>query len=237
MVDRLSNEEVEDNWAIECPVFALYMSDELLEIAIGQRRVAFAYSTSSMGSADTRWAIVSSLREIERWREDVVAWPEGHVFSESDLESYDDRDVYAVLWKWYFRTLVSRAMQAIPRESYDVVLDEYARVLVVLEQLWMRGETARDGWLTLLQRHHVEPSELDAILAEKGSATRHLRTGLRARWIRRDPAELYRACITSIERFGNTRRAPLTRAELHHELVQVAVRVARGRAWRGVSLP
>lgn len=236
MVDRLSDEEVEDNWAIGCPVFAVYISDELLETAIAQRRVAFAYSTSSMGTADTRWAIVSSLRDIERWREDVVAWPPGHVFSESDMESYDDRDIDAVLWKWYFRTLVSRAMRAIPRESYDVVIHEYARVLAVLEQRWMRGATERDHMVALLLRDHVEPSELDAILAQKGSATRHLRKGLRARWILRDPEDLYGACITSIERFGNTRRPPLARATLHHELVQVAVRVARGRAWRGVAL-
>lgn len=226
----LTPDEVEDYWALGCPINTAYVADEKLAMAIAQHRVEIAISWSSMGTGYTYWARVRSLDELVRDRTLAVAWPAGHEVPES-TEQLDERDSYRWLWKPFYEQQQAIAARAVVGDPS--VLAEYAAVLAELERAWMRGSMEREPALAVL----LQGGNVDEFVAGAGRAQVHLVRGVRARWVRRDVAMMLDACISSIERFGQTRRFPITREELRHELVQLAVRVARGRSWRGVHLP
>lgn len=221
---ELSVEEVEDTWAIGCPIEAKYVPIAMLQRAVAEKRVQCEYFFSSMGSADLYWYRASSAENLERAL--AVVWPPGREVPEKSYD-YDDRDAYRLLWRPFFEEQQAIAARAVAGDPS--VLAEYARVLAELERAWMRGSTERDEWVTWLVDGGA-PAEL-----RDGSAIRHLVRGIRARWVRRDVEMMLAACIASIERFGHTRKAPIEREALRHELVQLAVRVARGRPWRSVA--
>lgn len=219
----LQLDEVHAFWTANVPLEACYVPDDELRRALAESRVQIAYSTSSMGTAETWWRRASGY-DPSACREDGVVVPPGQQATQWE-ESLDDRNSLRVLWDPFWKDQTRALAAAIPEAKRDTMLEECARALVVLEREWPHDGKHRDtllDWLVAGDRIDLEKE----LAAHTTSANRHLARGVRARWLERDIVDAFNAVMDSALRFDDSWRRTKQRP-LRLALLRFGVELAR----------
>lgn len=197
---QLTADELAAFWAIDCAVEALFVPDDELARAAAEGRVQHAFSTSSMGTAETFWA-PGAPRPGEP-RDAYAVVPPGRQAEAWDYERWaDDRDSDAVLWKPFRAGQHAAIARAATDAALDLVLEEAARHLVAFERTRRTHQPVLLDWL--IAGAGLDPARIrDELATTFRGAPTHLVRGIRARWLTRDVAAALAAVTDSYWRMG-----------------------------------
>lgn len=194
------------------PLDATVAPDDVLRGALAEGRVWSEYAFSSMGTADLHWEAEPATAEPASVRASGIVLPVGAPDPWPTREhSYDERNAIKWLWEPFWSNQCARLAAAIPDAQRDAMLDECARMLIVLERdrdmPRAKDETraSRDTLVDwLVTGGSLDSAQLAAELATHESSTlAHLVTGVRARWLKPSVEAAIAAVRRSAQRFDS----------------------------------
>jgi len=227
----LDAEEVAELWALGVPLDAACVPDEQLRLALTSRRVKQAWTDSSMGTAETYWAVAEPTDGLVQICRDGVVVPPGETAQETPFEDRaDDRDVDGVLWAPFYLEQGAALARSIPEELRQQVVDAYARILADLEERWAKGamRIERAPFVEWLRTDGpVDEAYIERWLVNHNKrSVDHLVQGIRARWLTHDVMTAFGAVMTSVERI---KADPELQRATRIELLRSAARVVSSR--------
>jgi hypothetical protein len=226
-MSRLSREELEDFWALGVTLEAHRVPLDELAKAIRESRVKEAYSTSSMGTAETYWSDVSPGTDVAKLgRGTIVLLPGETSRDPTWSESVDDRDIDETLWSPLHDEQARRVCRRIPASRLRDFITEAARHLAGFEQRRRDGHTPRDAALIELARAVGEhgwldahDARLDALLDDAKGGVAALATRIRRVLRANDPHVALDVTVAAAPRDRQN--------DVRFELLRAGVRIAR----------
>lgn len=165
MTSMLSHEELEDFWALEVPLEAEYVPPDELARAVRESRVQYAFSTSSMGTAETYWSVVASDADPRATKNRVVL-PPGQKAVETPFEEWADDGMVRALWELFWLRQIGIVCSKITPDLVDTFLAELAAVRARLapSSKPLRARDPRRAWRIVLNA--AKTKDLPAVRVE-----------------------------------------------------------------------
>jgi hypothetical protein len=234
-MSRLSREEVEDFWALGVTLEAHRVPLDELAKAIHQSRVKEAFSTSSMGTADTYWSDVSPGTDVAKIGAGTIVLPPGETARYPTFsESVDDRNVDETLWSPLYDDQERRVCSRIPASRLREFIVVAARQLAIFEERRHDERTPRDAALIALARAvgdgaPLDEARLDALLDDAKGGIAALATRVRRVLLAREASVAMNVAVAAAPREEQD--------AVRFDLLRAGVRLARQAERNATNAP
>jgi hypothetical protein len=148
-MSTLTREELEDFWALGVPLEAKHVPLDEIASAVRESRVKEAFSTSSMGTAETYWFVVAADADVTP-SDDWVVVPPGQRAVETSWEDRADDSKERALWEPFWREQAWTVCDQVTPELAGAFRSEIEKALARL------GRTAMQRALRATRPRHVE---------------------------------------------------------------------------------